>query len=152
MAVGDQVIFDYRQIASPGIDEPPLRGRSSSEAGNDVTVLWQNAELTTFLNTFLRKVFTLPDAALSIIGKYVQVTDWPVAGTGHNNKSPGCSGIVVDAVAHGAFGAPNADQVDLVVATENGQQHIMLTAVFDFNTNEFIADAPFRIDSGRREV
>lgn len=152
MAVGDQVIADYQDFEIAGVSEPPLRGLSNSEAGNDVTVIWENGELTVFLNTFLRQVLDLPDAVRAVIGKYVQITAWPAVADGQTNKSPGASGLIVDAVAHGTFGSGVADQVDLFVATENGRQHMALRNVFDFNASDFNADAPFVIQNGRREV
>lgn len=151
MAIGAVVIADYTGIASPGLSEPPMRGRSSAESGDDITVLWENGELTVFDSTLLRQLLNEPPTASALYGKYVQVTGWPTAPDGAP-KSPGTSGLVVDVIAHGEFGADDPDQVDLVVATENGEQHIMLTDVYDFDAGEIKSNAPFQVEDGRRKV
>lgn len=137
-------------VQSPGVNEPPMRGVVTAEDEAGAVVLWQNAELTQLPEFLLRLVAGMPEEVRALIGKYVQLTGWPTNTVG-TPKSPGASGLVLDAVTHGPFGE-GPDRVDLVIATENGEQFVTVSDVFDFDTSELRSDIPIRVDFGRREV
>lgn len=136
MAVGDQVILGFGNaftVDSFGA-EPPLIGTVVDEPATDAVVEWRNGKTSSAIpQALLQKVFESAsdvdfNRATPLIGKWMQLNDWPLAGLlpGSAPKSPAASGVVVAAFGLGDYDdpAPNAGLV--VLSVQEGRAFITI--------------------------
>lgn len=150
MAVNDTVcVLDPADNLSNGFlgSQAALFGSVNAEPGGALSdVLWYTGKLVQNVpQARLAKVFAGSDAALAIVGKYIQMTAYGFAADFglDDPKNPAFSGIVVGAFRTAAYDAqaPASDD-GFVVLTKSGR-------LFVFESNE---NNTFRVDEGRRVV
>lgn len=178
MAVGDKVIFLF--IKNP-LDTSincrqqgclPMIGTISAETSpTDVIVVWPTGEAPEIPESTVFKVFDLADfgdpAAASWgpdVGKYVQITEYPVAGVRAAFEaefpgalvppaSPAASGIVSLVLALGNVGGEGPNLIASWIAVQDGKKHIAV-----IGTDKGIAPSvpafakPYVEQPGRRAV
>lgn len=127
MAVGDLVINGASLLASP---VPPLKGTVVNVPGaNTSDVMWENGRFAAAVDdASLGLIFDPIDVSAEfsfMLGRYVQIDDWPIQASGYPNatpKSPGASGVVLAAYGVGSIGdqAPSTGVLEVEVLNGAG--------------------------------
>ena len=160
MTVGDWVMMATgRQVEGVANGLPLLGVVTLQDPGPPAvaTVLWENGELSSLLQSNLLRVFDAgtvsPDNAFNI-GKWVQLVAYPevelnpdgsIDQPGGSPKSPAAAGLVVRAWSFGPFGGVASTEW-FAMATEDGQG--FLNMEFSGVANEF----QITVHDGRRVV
>jgi hypothetical protein len=176
MSVGDKVTFPILLSSLPdlnfrALNALPIIGTIIDEpTGTTSTVSWPNGIVSTVPNSVLAKMYPLSafNNALALswgddIGKYVQLTDWPIpgqraaaaaSGVPSPPKSPAASGILV-MVYGSAIYQPEEDEPTFIigwVAVQDGRKHIPIIGADSLPFSQPAFSKPYNIQPGRRAV
>jgi hypothetical protein len=178
MSVGDKVIFQFIQdVLDTSINCRqqgclPMVGHITAETSpTDVIVVWPTGEAPEVPDSTLFKIFDVADfgneAAASWgfdVGKYVQITEYPIAGVRAAvasespgsvvpPQSPAASGIVSLVLALGGIGKESPDLLAAWIAVQDGKKHIAVIGIdgsFSAGVPPFAK--PYVEQPGRRAV
>jgi len=131
MAISDLVMIQFPPEDSLG--DKPLLGRVNAEpGGTDANVVWSDGQLSATAVPFatLLKLFTPSTPGVGeLVGKYVQLVNWPIPPAANSfAKSPACAGLVIAAFEAADYDVKKATAEIIVMSINDGKGYLTLLA------------------------